>query len=100
MYFFSSRRRHTRYWRDWEFRRVLFRSDPERGSKEAGRRGIPYEEDLDELLAQGDLDGVVVTTPTTAHREVLLKAVQAGKHIFTEKVLTPSLREADRKSVV
>src|ERR1035437_4024019 len=25
--FFSSRRRHTRYWRDWEFRRVLFRSD-------------------------------------------------------------------------
>src|SRR3712207_7046321 len=26
MFFFSSRRRHTRYWRDWEFRRVLFRS--------------------------------------------------------------------------
>src|SRR3712207_384382 len=25
-FFFSSRRRHTRYWRDWEFRRVLFRS--------------------------------------------------------------------------
>src|SRR3712207_6991501 len=24
--FFSSRRRHTIYWRDWEFRRVLFRS--------------------------------------------------------------------------
>src|SRR3712207_8848397 len=28
MYFFflSSRRRHTIYWRDWSFRRVLFRS--------------------------------------------------------------------------
>src|SRR3712207_200556 len=25
-FFFSSRRRHTRYWRDWRFRRVLFRS--------------------------------------------------------------------------
>src|SRR3712207_7412355 len=25
-FFFSSRRRHTRYWRDLEFRRVLFRS--------------------------------------------------------------------------
>src|SRR3712207_4502378 len=25
-FFFSSRRRHTRYWRDWSFRRVLFRS--------------------------------------------------------------------------
>lgn len=74
---------------------AVWDEDPERGSKEAGRRGIPFEEDLDELLAQGDLDGVVVTTPTTAHREVLLKAVQAGKHIFTEKVLTPSLREAE-----
>jgi 1,5-anhydro-D-fructose reductase (1,5-anhydro-D-mannitol-forming) len=74
---------------------AVWDEDPERGSKEAGRRGIPFEEDLDELLAQGDLDGVVVMTPTTAHREVLLKAVQAGKHIFTEKVLTPSLREAE-----
>src|SRR3712207_7121400 len=26
MFFFSSRRRHTRYWRGLEFRRVLFRS--------------------------------------------------------------------------
>ena len=26
IFFFSSRRRHTRYWRDWSFRRVLFRS--------------------------------------------------------------------------
>src|SRR3712207_1739317 len=25
-FFFSSRRRHTRYWRDWSSRRVLFRS--------------------------------------------------------------------------
>src|SRR5258707_7026384 len=32
-FFFSSRRRHTRYWRDWEFRRVLFRSGF--GSQEA-----------------------------------------------------------------
>ncbi len=74
---------------------AVWDEDPKRGSKEAGRRGIPFEEDLDELLARGDLDGVVVTTPTTAHREVLLKAAQAGKHIFTEKVLTPSLREAE-----
>src|SRR5947209_11325606 len=29
-FFFSSRRRHTRYWRDWEFRRVLFRSQRDR----------------------------------------------------------------------
>src|SRR3712207_8435551 len=37
--FFSSRRRHTRYWRDWEFRRVLFRSAGDPGDAEPGRLG-------------------------------------------------------------
>jgi predicted dehydrogenase len=74
---------------------AIWDEDPERGREEAGRRGVPFEEDLDELLAQGDLDGVVVTTPTTAHQEILLKAARAGKHIFMEKVLAPTLREAE-----
>src|SRR3712207_552253 len=33
-FFFPSRRRHTRYWRDWEFRRVLFRSEDGRFFRE------------------------------------------------------------------
>src|SRR3712207_2008602 len=57
-FFFSSRRRHTRYWRDWEFRRVLFRSrasDRERGHIAAGR-----------LWADGDLAGAVEAWGRTA----------------------------------
>jgi predicted dehydrogenase len=34
-----------------------------------------------------DIDGVIVTTPTTMHQEVMVKAANAKKHIFTEKVL-------------
>jgi predicted dehydrogenase len=74
---------------------AIWDEDPERGREEAGRHGVPFEEDLDELLIHGDLDGVVVTTPTTAHREVILAAARAGKHVFTEKVLAPTLREAE-----
>jgi len=74
---------------------AIWDEEPRRGREEAERWGVPFEEDLDELLAHGDLDGVVVTTPTTAHREVGLAAARAGKHVYTEKVLAPTLREAE-----
>ncbi len=65
-----------------------------RGRGEAERRGVSLYRDLDELLASPELDGVVVTTPTVAHREVIPAAAHAGKHVFTEKVIAPTLREA------
>jgi 1,5-anhydro-D-fructose reductase (1,5-anhydro-D-mannitol-forming) len=74
---------------------TVWDEDLKRGKEEAGRRGVPFREDFDELLAHGDLDGVVVTTPTTAHRQVISAAARAGKHVFTEKVFAPTLREAE-----
>ena len=74
---------------------AVWDEEPERGREEADRHGVPFREDLDELLADEDLDGVVVTTPTTAHWEVILTAARAGKHVFTEKVLAPTLQEAE-----
>ena len=38
---------------------------------------------------------VTVTTSTVAHREVIWRAVAAGKHIFTEKLLAPTVAEAE-----
>lgn len=66
--------------------------DPVRGRAGAADHGIPFHDDLDALLARSDVDGVIVTTRTSAHPEVMLAAARAGKHIFTEKVvaLTPS----------
>jgi predicted dehydrogenase len=68
---------------------------PERGRKEAEERGVPFYESLDELLAQADIDGVIVDAPTNMHHEVMIKAANAGKHIFTEKVLAPTLKQAN-----
>lgn len=65
-----------------------------RGREEAQRRGVRFYQDLDELLASSEVDGVVVTTPTVAHRQVIPAAARAGKHVFTEKVIAPTLREA------
>jgi predicted dehydrogenase len=69
--------------------------DPARGATRAAALGVPHHDDLAELLARSDIDGVVVTTRTRAHHEVMLAAAQAGKHIFTEKVLALTPAEAN-----
>ena len=51
--------------------------------------------DLAALLARDDLDAVTITTSTVVHREVIGQAIAAGKHVFTEKLLAPTVAEAD-----
>ena len=74
---------------------AVWDEDPKRGQAEASKRNVPFYENLDDLLAQPDIDGVVVTAPTSMHHEVMTAAARAGKHIFTEKVIAATLREAE-----
>ncbi|MDX2969613.1 Gfo/Idh/MocA family protein [Kribbella solani] len=74
---------------------AVWDDDAERGREGAAKFGAEYAADLDAVLARDDLDGVVITTPTDAHRDVMVRAARAGKHIFTEKVLAPTVAEAD-----
>ncbi len=72
--------------------------DHERGTREAAARGLAFYADLDELLSHADIDGMIVTAPTSLHPEVMTAAARAGKHIFTEKVVAATL--AETRSVV
>ena len=74
---------------------AVWDDDAERGKSAAEQFGVEFTGDLDALLAREDLDGVVITTPTNVHRDVMVKAARAGKHIFTEKVLAPTVAEAE-----
>jgi len=51
--------------------------------------------DLDELLAREDIDAVLVASWTHAHAEPTIKAAQAGKHVFCEKPIAPTVEEAE-----
>ena len=66
---------------------AIWDEDKKRGSNWAQSLDVPFEPDLDQLLANDDINGVVVDTPTNMHKEVMIKAAEAGKHIFTEKVM-------------
>lgn len=69
---------------------------PSRGKEWAEKLGVPFYEDLDALLAREQVDAVVVNTATSDHEAVITKAACAGKHIFTEKVLSASYESALR----
>jgi len=73
---------------------AVWDEDRERGQVKASKRGVPFHDDLEGLLSREDVDGVVVTTPTVAHREVIPAAARASKHVFAEKVIAPTLSEA------
>lgn len=69
---------------------------PSRGREAANQLGVPFIEDLDELMENPDIDAVIVTTPTNRHHDVMVKAAKAGKHIFTEKVIAPTMKEVNQ----
>jgi predicted dehydrogenase len=73
---------------------LVWDNEPARGEKFARELGVPFQADLSTVLSDPEIDGVVINTPTNLHREVIIDAARAGKHVFTEKVLTPTLAEA------
>jgi predicted dehydrogenase len=49
-----------------------------------------------DLLADAELDAVVLATPVPAHAEMAVAALEAGKHCFVEKPLAQSVADAER----
>jgi len=63
----------------------------------AARFGVPGRYGgVAQLLEDPRVDAVAVCVPPSAHVEVSLAALEAGKHVFVEKPLAPTLEDADR----
>lgn len=77
---------------------AVWDENPERGRGMAEQLRVPYVESLADLLANPDIDAVVVNAPSRMHPEVIIAAAEAGKHIFSEKVL--ALRTVDAERII
>jgi predicted dehydrogenase len=53
-------------------------------------------EGLDEVLADPELDAVVLATPVPTHAGLARRVLEAGKHCFVEKPLAQSAADAER----
>lgn len=56
--------------------------------------GIRRTTDLGEILADPEIEAVVLATPISTHHPLALAALESGKHAFVEKPLAGSLAEA------
>ena len=53
-------------------------------------------ESFEELLADPDLDAIVVATPVPTHADLACQVLGAGKHCFVEKPLARAVADAER----
>jgi UDP-N-acetyl-2-amino-2-deoxyglucuronate dehydrogenase len=71
-------------------------------SRDEGRRRAFQEEfrvpraaaSYSELLADPDIEGLVVTTPNDTHRDVIVAGLEAGKAVYTDKPIAHTLEDA------
>src|SRR5262249_24396101 len=58
--------------------------------------GVPLAKSYEELLADPEIDAVVLATPHSQHEAQIVAAAAAGKHIHVEKPITLNRAGADR----
>lgn len=66
---------------------------PETRERFAAEHGLRAAGSLDEVLADPEVDALIVATPHSHHLEVVRAAAAAGKHVFIEKPITLSVAE-------
>jgi len=64
----------------------------------AARFGVTADASTEVLLERREIDAVVVATPHTSHRGLVVAAAQRGKHVFLEKPMAVNLDECDAMS--
>ena len=58
-----------------------------------GAKGTKRYVDFREVMARGDIDGVVIATPDHSHAHIAVAAMRSGKDAFVEKPMTLTIRE-------
>jgi predicted dehydrogenase len=46
------------------------------------------------LLADPDVEGVIITTPNDTHKDLVIKGLEAGKAVYTDKPIAQTLEDA------
>ncbi|MEM7744093.1 MAG: Gfo/Idh/MocA family oxidoreductase [Pseudomonadota bacterium] len=76
----------------------VFSRDMDRAAAFAAQHGAAStdaaHDDLDTLLADPDLDAVLITSPDKLHADQAVRAAKAGKHVLTEKPMATDRKDA------
>ena len=75
---------------------AVWDEDAKRGENWARQLKAPFVADHNEVVKRDDVDGVMITAPSSMHADIMVAAAKAGKHIFTEKVLALTVDDCNR----
>ena len=78
--------------------RLAALADPHAPTLQEAQRELEVETgyaDYRQALADPRVDAVVVVTPTSLHKAIVLEAARAGKHVLCEKPMGMDVRECD-----
>jgi predicted dehydrogenase len=77
--------------------RVVAVADPDPAAAQvAGPQSVPLAKSYEDVLENPGVEGVVLCTPHTLHTDQIVRAANAGKHVFCEKPLSLSRKEVLR----
>ncbi len=62
-------------------------------NEDEGRKNVKVYGAYEELLADENIEAVVIALPLHLHAEAAIKAMRAGKHVLTEKLMGHSVHE-------
>jgi scyllo-inositol 2-dehydrogenase (NAD+) len=71
-------------------------ADPSETSRTATAHNCSFEyltDDPTRVIEDPEIDAVMITTPTSTHRDLVLATLESGKALFCEKPLAPSFAE-------
>lgn len=74
---------------------IVQRKPQEGNSAPADHPSAKHYTDVKDLLADAEVDVIVITTPPDNHFALTKAALEAGKHVLTEKPFVPTSAEAD-----
>ena len=69
---------------------------PDKVEEFAGEQGLALFDSLEAMLAEADIDAVVLATPHSTHADQMVAAAAAGKHIYSEKPFALNKADAER----
>jgi predicted dehydrogenase len=67
-----------------------------RGAEAAGKWGLEFRPNPDDVIHDPRIDAVIVTMETNRHAEFVERAAAAGKHILCQKPMATTLEDCDR----
>ncbi len=75
---------------------AVYHEDVEAGQAWADKLGCKFVTNLSDIWADASIDAIAVNAATNLHPDIICAAAEAGKAIFTEKVLALTNVEAER----